>query len=142
MADWKRAKLRREWSTMISKAARSLSLVQLNRNRPLSKAFVIAAIVLMHGQILAQVSAPTEPTSPSPTPAATASEAKPASKETATDNSPLDSFLKQEGFGVVKLRQENLDNEKAHENDPKHLIVDVEVNRVSASLMVDTGTPI
>jgi predicted aspartyl protease len=76
----------------------------------------------------------------SPAPAATVSEAKPTPKDTAADNSTLDSLLKQEGFGVVKLKQENLDN-KAHKNDPKHLIVDVEVNQVSASLMVDTGTP-
>ena len=42
----------------------------------------------------------------------------------------------------MKLKQKNLDNQKAHKNNPKHLIIDVEVNRVSASLMVDTGTPI
>src|SRR5947207_3037383 len=118
-----------------------LCLVQLNRNKSLSKAFVIAAIVLMRGQIMAQISAPTEPTTPSPAPAATVSEAKPTPKDTAADNSTVYSLLKQEGFGVVKLRQENLDNQKAHNNDPKHLVVDVEVNRVSASLMVDTGTP-
>jgi predicted aspartyl protease len=49
--------------------------------------------------------------------------------------------LRQEGFGVVKLKQENLGNHKAHKNNPKHLIIDTEVNRVSASLWVDTGTP-
>jgi predicted aspartyl protease len=76
----------------------------------------------------------------SPAPAATVSEAKPTPKDTAAENSTLDSLLKQEGFGVVKLKRENLDN-KAHKNDPKHLIVDAEVNQVSASLMVDTGTP-
>jgi predicted aspartyl protease len=92
--------------------------------------------------VLASLAAiPTGPTSPSPAPVATVSEAKPTPKDTAAANSTLDSFLKQEGFGVVKLKQENLDNQKAHKNDPKHLIVDVEVNRVSASLMVDTGTP-
>jgi predicted aspartyl protease len=85
--------------------------------------------------------APTEPTSASPAPAATVSKAKPTPKDTAPDNSTLDSLLKQEGFGVVKLKQENLGNQKAYNNDPKHLIADVEVNRVSASLMVDTGTP-
>jgi len=90
---------------------------------------------------MAQLPAPTEPTSPPPAPAANASEAKSTPKDTAADNSTLGSLLKQEGFGVVKLEQENLDNQKAHMNDPKHLIVDVEVNRVSASLMVDTGTP-
>src|SRR5678816_2394290 len=89
----------------------------------------------MRGQIMAQVSAPTEPTSLSPLPAATVSEAKPTPKDTAKDNSTLGSLLKQEGFGVVKLKQKNLDNQKAHKNQPKHLIVDVEVNRVSASLM-------
>jgi predicted aspartyl protease len=97
--------------------------------------------VKLRGQVMAQLPAPTEPTSPPPAPAANASEAKPTPKDTAADNSTLGSLLKQEGFGVVKLKQENLDNQKAHENNPKHLIVDVEVNRVSASLMVDTGTP-
>jgi predicted aspartyl protease len=96
--------------------------------------------VKLREQVIAQVPAPTEPTSPSPVPAATVSEAKPTPEDTATDNSTLDSLLKQEAFGVVKLRQEDLDNQKPH-NNPKHLIVDVEVNRVSASLMVDTGTP-
>ena len=116
-------------------------LVQLNRNKSLSKAVAIAAIVLVRGQIAAEVSAPTEATSLSPVPAATVSEAKPTPQDTAADNSTLDTLLKHEGFGVVKLKQENLDNQKAHSNDPKHLIVDVELNRVSASLMVDTGTP-
>jgi hypothetical protein len=97
--------------------------------------------VKLREQVMAHDPAPTEPTSPSPAPAATVSEVKPPPKDTTGDNSTLDSFLKQEGFGVVKLKQENLDNHKAHKNDPKHLIVDVEVNRVSASLMVDTGTP-
>ena len=114
-------------------------LVQLNRNKSLSKAFVIAAIVLMRGQIMAQVSTLTEPTNLSPVPGATVSEAKPTPKDTAADNSTLDSLLKQEGFGVVKLEKKNLGNQKAHKNYPKHLIIDVEVNRVSASLMVDTG---
>jgi predicted aspartyl protease len=114
----------------------------LNKNKSLLKAFAVAAIVLMRGQIMAQVFAPTEPTSLSPVPAATVSEAKPTPKDTAEDNSTLGSLLKQEGFGVVKLKQKNLDNQKAHKNNPKHLIIDVEVNRVSASLMVDTGTPI
>jgi predicted aspartyl protease len=92
--------------------------------------------------VLASLAAiPTGPTSPSPAPAATVSEAKPTPKDTAADHSTLDSLLKQEGFGVVDLKQVNLDNQKTHKSDPKHLIVDVEVNRVSASLMVDTGTP-
>jgi predicted aspartyl protease len=92
--------------------------------------------------VLASLAAiPTGPTSPSPAPAATVSEAKPSPKDTAAANSTLDSLLKQEGFGVVELKQKNLDNQKAHKNDPKHLIVDVEVNQVNASLMVDTGTP-
>src|SRR5438034_2672962 len=143
------ADLRRKWSTTISKAAGLLCLVQLNRNKSLSKASVIAAIVLvvfaldtvLTPTVAASSPAPTEPTSPSPAPAAAVSEAKPTPKDTAADNSTLYSLLKQEGFGVVKLRQENLDNQKAHNNDPKHLVVDVQVNRVSASLMVDTGTP-
>jgi hypothetical protein len=114
-------------------------LIQLNRNKSLLKAFAIAAIVLRE-QVTAQVPARIEPTSPSPARAETASEAKPIPKDTA-DNSTLDSLLKQEGFGMVKLRQENLGHQNAQKNDPKHLIIDVEVNRVSASLMVDTGTP-
>jgi predicted aspartyl protease len=97
--------------------------------------------VKLREQVMAQDPAPTEPTSPSPAPAATVSEVKPPPKDTAGDNSTLESFLKQEGFGVVKLKQENLDNHKAHKNDPKHLIVDVAVNRLNASLIVDTGTP-
>src|SRR2546430_1135282 len=97
-------------------------------------------MVVVRGQ-MAKASALPEQTSQAPAPAATVSEAKATPRDTATDNSTLDSLVKQEGFGVVKLRQENLDNQKAHKNDPKHLVVDVEVNRVSASLMVDTGTP-
>jgi predicted aspartyl protease len=116
-------------------------LVQLNKNEPLLKALAVAAIVLVVCALASPSPAPIEPTSPSPAPAATLSEAKPAPKDTLAANSTLYSLLKQEGFGVVKLEQENLDNQKAHENDPKHLIADVEVNRVSASLMVDTGTP-
>jgi predicted aspartyl protease len=102
---------------------------------------VAVAALLLREQVMAQVPAPTDPTSPSPAPAATVSEAKPTRKNTAADNSTLNRLLIQEGFGVVKLKQENLDNQKAHKNDPKHLIIDVDVNRVSASLMVDTGTP-
>jgi len=45
----------------------------------------------------------------------------------------LNSFLKHEGFGVVKLKQKNLDS------DPKRLVIGVEINRVSAALEVDTG---
>ena len=116
-------------------------LVQLNKNEPLLRALAVAAIVLVVCALASPSPAPTEPTSSSPAPAATLSEAKPVPKDTAANNSTLDSLLKQEGFGVVKLKQENLDNQKAHENDPKHLIVDAEVNRVSASLWVDTGTP-
>lgn len=95
----------------------------------------------MREQIMAQVSTPTEPTSLSSAPAATVSEAKPTPKDTSAANSTLNSLLKQEGFGVVKLKRENLGNQEAHENNPKHLIIDVEVNRVSGSLMVDSGTP-
>jgi hypothetical protein len=84
---------------------------------------------------MAQVSTPTEPTSLSPVPAATISEAKPTPKDTAPDNSKLDSLLRQEGFGVVKLTRENVDNQKAHKNNPKHLILDAKVNRASALVM-------
>jgi predicted aspartyl protease len=108
-----------------------------------ASALVVFALGLWMGwpKVIAQVPAPTKPTNRWPAPAAAVSEAKLTPKDTAADNSTLDSFLKQEGFAVVKLKQENLDNQKAHENNPKHLIIDVEVNRVSASLMVDTGTP-
>jgi predicted aspartyl protease len=104
------------------------------------RAIAVAALLLGE-QVMAQFPAATDPTIPSPAPAATVSEAKPTPTDTTADKSTLDSLLKQQGFGVVKLKQENLDNQKAHRNNPKHLIVDVEVNRVSASLMVDTGTP-
>jgi predicted aspartyl protease len=102
---------------------------------------IAVAALLLGEQVMAQFPMPTGPTIPSPAPAATVSEAKPTPTDTAADNSTLDSLLKQQGFGVVKLKQENLDNQEAHRNNPKHLIIDVEVNRVSASLMVDTGTP-
>jgi predicted aspartyl protease len=108
-----------------------------------ASALVAFALSLWMGwhKLMAQVPAPTEPTSQSPAPVATVSEAKPTPKDTATDNSTLESLLKQEGFGMVKIKQENIGNQKAHENNQKHLIIDVEVNRVGASLMVDTGTP-
>ena len=54
-------------------------------------------------------------------------------RETATTPTALNSFLKHEGCGVVKLRQANFDS------DPKRLVIDVEINRVSASLEIDTG---
>src|SRR5262245_53852647 len=105
-------------------------------------------------KVMAQVPAPTETTSPSPAAAATVLEAKPTPKDSVADNSTLGSLLRQQGFEVVKLKQENLYHQKAHKNTPKHLIIenahknapkhliiDVEINRVSASLMVDTGTP-
>jgi predicted aspartyl protease len=59
---------------------------------------------------------------------------------TAATPTTLDNLLKQEGFEVVKLNQEIRNNQKALKNVGKHLIIDVEINRVSASLMVDTGT--
>jgi predicted aspartyl protease len=100
---------------------------------------IAVALLLLPEQVIPQVPTPADPTSPSPAPAVTASETKP--KSTAGDNSTLNGFLKQEGFGMVKLNQKNLDNQKTHKNQPKHLIIDVEVNRVSASLIIDTGTP-
>jgi predicted aspartyl protease len=106
-------------------------------------ATVVFALGLSVGchKVMAQLPAPTETTSLSPAPAATVSEAKPTPKDTAPNNSALDSLLREEGFGVVKLKQENPGNQKAHKNNPKHLIIGAEVNRVSASLWVDTGTP-
>jgi predicted aspartyl protease len=108
-----------------------------------TKLFVMltAIAVAVQEQIMAQSPAPAEPTSPSLGPAATVSEAKPTPNDILVDSSTLGSLLKQEGFGVVKLSQENLDNQQAHQNGPKHLVADVQVNRVSASLMIDTGTP-
>jgi len=104
---------------------------------------VVFALGLWTGwhKVMAQVPAPIQTTDLSPALAPTVSEAKPAPQDTAPDNSELGSLLRQEGFGVVKLKGENLDNQKAHKNNPKHLIIDAEVNRVSASLWVDTGTP-
>jgi predicted aspartyl protease len=54
-------------------------------------------------------------------------------RKTATTPTALNSFLKHEGFGVVMLKQATFDS------DPKRLVIDVEVNRVSASFEVDTG---
>ena len=54
-------------------------------------------------------------------------------KEIATTSTTLNSFLKNEGFGVVKLKQKNVDS------DPKRLVIDLEINRVSALLEIDTG---
>jgi predicted aspartyl protease len=102
---------------------------------------VAFAALLLGEQIMAQVPAPTYPTSLSPSPAVTVSEVKPTGKNTAAQSSRLGSLLKQESFGVVKLQRKDLDNQKAHRNQPKHLIIDVEVNRVSGSFIVDTGTP-
>jgi hypothetical protein len=53
--------------------------------------------------------------------------------EATTMSAMLNSFLKYEGFGVVKLKQKNLDS------DPKRLVIDAEINRVSGLLEVDTG---
>src|SRR5262249_29404738 len=87
----------------------------------------------------------TEPTSPAPASAATVSEPKPTPKNTAADYSTLDGLLKTEGLEVVKLKREQFDkqrtNKKAHKSELKHLIVDAEVNGLSASLMVNTVTP-
>ena len=71
--------------------------------------------------------------SPLPSPVATVSEAKPAPKDATADNSTLDGLLKHDGFMAVKLKQANLDK------DPKRLVVDIEINRVSALFEVDTG---
>ena len=54
-------------------------------------------------------------------------------KKTANTSTTLNSFLKHEGFEVVKLKQKNFDT------DPKRFVIDVEINRVSALLEVDTG---
>jgi predicted aspartyl protease len=57
----------------------------------------------------------------------------PSERKTAITPTALKSFLRDQGFGVVDLKQVNFDS------DPKRLVIDVEVNRVSASLEVDTG---
>jgi predicted aspartyl protease len=54
-------------------------------------------------------------------------------KEIATTSAILNSFLRREGFGFVKLNQKDLDS------DPKRLVIDAEINRASALLEVDTG---
>ena len=41
------------------------------------------------------------------------SQAKPTPEDTTLNNSELGSLLKQEGFGVVTLKEENLGNQKA-----------------------------
>jgi predicted aspartyl protease len=114
------------------------------------KAFAIAVITLVvfalgpsmgWHELTAQVPAPIQTTNLSAAPAATVSEAKSTPKDTVPNNSEIGSLLRQEGFGVVKLKEENLGNQKAHKKNPKHLIIDAEVDRVSASLWVDTGTP-
>jgi predicted aspartyl protease len=71
--------------------------------------------------------------SPSPSTVATVSEPKPAPKDATADNSTLDRLLKHDGFMAAKLKQANLDK------DPKRLVIDVEINRVSALFEVDTG---
>jgi len=58
---------------------------------------------------------------------------KPSERRSATMPTTLTSFLKQEGFGVVHLKQANFDR------GPKRLVIDADVNRVSALLEVDTG---
>jgi hypothetical protein len=63
----------------------------------------------------------------------TVSEGKPPPKNATTDNSTLDGLLKHDGFIAVKLKQASLDK------DPKRLVIDVEINRVSALFEVDTG---
>jgi len=121
--------------------ALQLAVTHLVLVRPMRvryRAFAVA-VLLLREQVIPQVPVPADSTSPSPAPVVTVSEAKP--NNTADANSTPNSFLQQEGFGVVKLNQRNLDNQKTHKNQPKHLIIEVEVNRVSASLMVDTGTP-
>lgn len=101
---------------------------------------VAIAALLLCEQAMAQVPAPADTTGVSPTPAASISKAKHGNKAT-TDNVTLSNLLKQEGFGVVKLERKDLGEQKVRKNQAKHLIIDVEVNRVSASLMIDTGTP-
>ena len=69
--------------------------------------------------------------SPSPSTSATISTSKPTNAT--ADNSKLDGLLKHDGFIAVKLKPANLDK------DPKRLVIDVEINRVTGSFEVDTG---
>ncbi len=69
---------------------------------------------------------------PTPFPASSMTAPKHLSEKNATTPT-LNSFLAPEGFGVVKLKQKNFDI------DPKRLVIDVAINRVSATLEVDTG---
>jgi predicted aspartyl protease len=58
---------------------------------------------------------------------------KASERKTATKPTTLNRFLKHEGYGAVKLQEANFDS------DPKRLVIGIEVNRVRASLEVDTG---
>ena len=54
-------------------------------------------------------------------------------RKTATTPTALHSFLKHEGFGIVNLQPASFDR------DAKRLAINVEINRMRASLEVDTG---
>jgi len=90
---------------------------------------------------MGQVPAPASTTTKLPLPGTAGSEAKSTAKKPTAGNTALSSLLKKEGFETLKLERNNLTNQKIRKRQPKHLIVEVELNRVSASLMVDTGTP-
>ena len=95
-------------------------------------AVVICGIQIAGAQALtpsAELSPRTSPVAQEPLGTPTPSPTSPLT----TVSKALNSFLKHEGFGVVNLKQANFDS------DPKRLVLDVEVNRVSASLEVDTG---
>lgn len=121
--------------------ASSTSFFVVRPMRVTQRAVGIAVLCLCE-QIMAQVPAPADRTNVSPTPAATISETKPTGKKAGADNLALSDFLKQEGFGMVKLERKNLNDQKVRKSQSTHFTIEVEVNRVSASLMVDTGTPI
>jgi predicted aspartyl protease len=50
-------------------------------------------------------------------------------------------LLQNEGLEILKLQRQKLTDQKMRKSQPKHLVVKADLNRVSASLMVDTGTP-
>lgn len=102
---------------------------------------VAIAWLYLCSQMMAQVPAPAGTTTKLPIPAARDSKAKFTGKKPTATNTGLSSLLKQEGFEMLKLERKNLTDQKIRKRQPKHLIVGAELNRVSASLMVDTGTP-
>lgn len=104
------------------------------------RVLAIAGLYLCQ-QVTGQVPAPGSTTTKVPVPAAPGSEAKSTGKKPTAGNTGLSRLLKQGGFEILKLERKNLTDQKIRKRQLKHLIVEVELNQISASLMVDTGTP-